>query len=51
MILNNQATNVIQKLRLTFVSLSISGIVKAGRDTLCKYEYSLHIYRKYVCHI
>ena len=39
MILNNQAANVIEKLRLIFVSLSISGIVKVGGDTLYKYEF------------
>ena len=34
-----QEINVIQKLRLIFLSLSISGKVKAGSNTFYKYKY------------
>ena len=36
---SNQAANVIQKLRVIFPSLSISGIVKTGNNNFYKYEY------------
>ena len=39
----NIGSNVIQKLRLIFLSLSISGIVKAGSNTFYKYEYKYKI--------
>ena len=35
------------KLRLIFLTLSISGIVKAGRNTLCKYEYEYQTFLPY----
>ena len=38
-----EVANVIQKLRLIFLSLSISGIVKAGSNTFYKYEYKYKI--------
>ena len=39
----NQAANVIQKLILIFLLLSLSGIVKAGSNTFYKYEYEYEI--------
>ena len=36
---SNQAANVIQNLRLIFISLSITGIAKAEINTFYKYEY------------
>ena len=35
----NQVANVIQNLRLIFLSLSISGTVKTESNTFYKYEY------------
>ena len=35
---SNQAVNVIQKLRVIFLSLSIPGIAKKGNNTFYKYE-------------
>ena len=36
---SNQTANIIQQLRLTFLSLSISGIVTVESNTFYKYEY------------
>ena len=40
---SNRAINIIQKLRLIFLSLTISGIVKAESNTFYKYEYEYTI--------
>ena len=39
----NKAANIIPKLRLIYLSLSISGIIKAGSNTFYKYEYEYKI--------
>ena len=44
---SNQAANIIQKLRLIFLLLSISGIVKARGNTFRKYEYEYKLYLPY----
>ena len=38
-----KVANIIQKLRLIFLSLSISGTVKGGSNTFYKYEYKYKI--------
>ena len=43
----NQVANVILKLRL-ILSLSISGIVKTGRNTFYKFEYKHKICLPYI---
>ena len=40
---SNQVANVIQKLRLVFLSLFASGIIKIRSNTFYKYEYKCTI--------